>query len=234
VERHATPSSRRGSASAKSPGGLSKFALAGLILAAVPCCPLTALIGAALGLFALRQIRLSGGTLGGRRVALAAVFVGTASALLWSTVFDRFARSQSEGEQRALTDQVERFMDAASSGRTQAALGEWLREDPARPSPEHVRAFGRQVAERFGTYERLAIHARDRSGALVAPVVEVSGTFYFENGAMFGSVRFQGRVEPLRLMPSFRMIRIVIEDKRHGNLALGDVGLRNAEPPGAG
>jgi hypothetical protein len=207
------------------PAARSRLAIVALVVALVPCCPMSSLLGAFLGLVALRRIRLSeagpGPRLGGTRIALAAIVAGAASAVVWSSVLDRFVRGQESQQRDAILARVAEVVDGAQTGDAATARAVWATDDANRPSPEEIEDFGRAATERYGRFERFAIISAARSGSMLAPEVEVAGMFHFERESPLGSVRFVMRFTPGSLVPLFVLQRLTIEDQEHGGLELG-------------
>ncbi len=201
------------------PSGLSAIAVGALVLALVPCCPLTALCGAFLGLFALRRIQRSGGRLRGARIAMSATIVGIVASFAWMYVFDRFAVNQIDAQESAVAEVVAGFVSAAQAGRADDALSLWSEE--ATPlTAEEVTAFGAEVTRRYGDVERFAVLSTARSGTFLAPEVEVAGIFRTAGDSPIGSARLR-MVFGGGLTPAFRPTQITIEDAVRGDLVLG-------------
>jgi len=214
-------------------GRLSKLAVTAVVVAAIPLCPLTGLLGALLGVLALRRIRLSGGRLGGRRTALAAIIIGVACAFVWSAVLDRVARQQREWQEKAMVGAVTAVIEAERAPDLNAALQAWSSLDPDRPAGEEILRFSRETTARYGRFDRFAIISTSRRISLTQPAVEVAGVFHFADEAPLGSARFALEAVPGRIMPVFRLTRLMIEDQHRGNLILGSTSDEAGAAPGA-
>jgi hypothetical protein len=214
----------------------------GLALAVVPCCPITALVGALLGAFALRALRpmtpadpaahpaappdpvLAQARGRVRRIALVAIAVGGASAILSSGMLDWFLQRQQAAGEAAMLDAIATVLTAAADGRPDAALDAWSVTDADRPDADAVTAFGRAAVDRFGPFERFSIISSHQSGPMLARRIELAGVFHFERASPIGSIRFEMRTTGLRLVPDFRPTRVLIEDRDAGDLVLGATG----------
>jgi hypothetical protein len=212
---------------------LSALAVAAVVVAVIPLCPLTGLLGALLGVLALRRIRLSGGRLGGRRTALAAIIIGVACAFVWSAVLDRVAHQQRQWQEKAMVEAVTAVIEADRAPDRSAALQAWSSLDSHRPADEEILRFSRETAARYGRRDRVAIISTSRSISLSQPEVEVAGVFHFADEAPLGSARFALEAVPGRIMPVFRLTRLMIEDQHRGNLILGSASDNAGAAPGA-
>jgi hypothetical protein len=204
---------------------MSRLAIVAMVLAVVPCCPLTGLLGSLLGLHALRRIRLAGGALGGRRLALAAVIVGAATAVVWAGLGEHVARLQEEAQTEALVAQIESAVrpidpdDADAAARAEAA---WSTTGDGRPSDEERAAFRAAVAERYGRLERVSIVSLTQTASLAAPTAECAFSLHFrDRGMILGAARFEGEVRFPLLVPIFRLTGLSIEDPEAGDLVIG-------------
>jgi hypothetical protein len=202
-------------------GPVSRLAVAGLIIAAIPLCPLTSLLGALLGIFALRGIRLSGGRLSGQGFALAAVVIGLTFAFIWMAVLDHFAQQQREIQEAMMVDAVAAVMRVPENNDPARALQAWSTAAPDRPSGEEIARFAAEAADRYGRFDRFASMSISRSGSILRPVVEMAGVFHFADETLFGSASFETVVSPGRLTPVFRLTGLLIEDRGRGDLTLG-------------
>ncbi|MFB0986547.1 MAG: DUF4190 domain-containing protein, partial [Phycisphaerales bacterium] len=109
---------------AEAPVPRSQLALAAFITSLALCCPLTGMVSVFLGFLAHRRIMASGGRLGGRRLALAAIAIGTASTVIWLFSWDAFGKWYLEAlEDRMLITTQSMIQDAAQGDLAAASLG---------------------------------------------------------------------------------------------------------------
>jgi hypothetical protein len=198
---------------------VSILAMVALAIAIIPCCPFAGVLGACLGIVALTGIRRSGGRLVGRRVALAAIVLGTVSSIVGWLALERFVTYQERQHADSMTEQVTQIIRSASDQRTDE-LARWA-AGTTRPSDDELLAFGREVAERYGELERIAIISSTHSGTLLSPIREIAIVYHFEREQPLGSARFQTKVVPGQFIPQLELARLTIEDASVGDLVLG-------------
>jgi hypothetical protein len=226
MSEHPTPSRSPEGGRDRTAAGppVSALAVTGLVIALVPCCPLTGLLGAVLGLLALRRIRLARAgpaARSGERLAMAAIVIGVASAMVWSVLTDQFVRGQEARQNEAMEHLVARVVEAAVAGDAAAVLTAWSPTDAARPSEDAVLAFGAAAADRYGPLQRIAFISIARRGSFFAPEVDASGVFHFERESPLGTARLEMKPVPGSITPAFRMTSLTIEDRVRGDLTLG-------------
>jgi len=194
---------------------LSILAIAAAVMALVPCCPFTGLAGALLGLVALRRVRLSGGALRGRRLALAAVLGGSASAMIWSIAWQRWASAVETGQR----EQAQSIVHDLLAG--DAAAVPWTLS-PSRRAPERevVEAFRAEFARRYGALTRLDIVAGTPGGHVLAPRFEIAGVLRAERGSPLASALWEVATDVALLKPQLRLMEITVEDPDQGDLTL--------------
>lgn len=198
---------------------LSALAVSALVVALVPCCPLTALIGAFLGLFAMRRIQRSGGRLRGNGIAMAAMVAGAVGAIVWAIAFERFALAQQDAQETAIAEQIGGILIAAQEGRPADVLAGWY-PDATTPTAEEIIEFGAEVTTRYGDVDRFAVLSAVRSGPLMSPEIVVAGIYRSASEEPIGSARFR-MILGVQLTPTFKPMQIVIEDPDRGDLVLG-------------
>jgi len=205
------------------------IAVIGLVVAVVPCCPFTGLIGAMLGVLALRVLR---GHVDPppppiyRRLAIAAMIAGIVSALVWSTAFDWWRRGQVETQQETMIEQMTAVIGGPDPGAGGAAEPGRLWPGGATagggttPDDEEVREFRREVSTRYGDLDRVTIISTVHSGPFLNPVIEVACVFQFAGRSPLGSARFNLRVRPggWKAVPVLRAL--TLEDDDAGDLHL--------------
>jgi hypothetical protein len=211
----------RPAAPAGSRGRPSALAVVALIVAAIPLCPLTGFVGALLGVVALRRIRLAGGRLGGRGVATWAIVIGVAFAFIWLAVLDTVLQKQREAQEAMMINAVGAAMRSGQTADPAGALQVWSVSDPDRPSGGEIVGFGEEAAGRYGAFDRFSMIAVSSRGSFWRSTVEIAGMFHFADEAPLGSASFVLETPPGRIMPVFRLTRLMIEDGQRGDLILG-------------
>jgi hypothetical protein len=209
---------------------VSILAVVGLVLAIVPCCPFTGLIGAFLGVLALRRIRVAGGALGGRRVAIVAIIAGVASSIIWTIWFERLRGQLLEANEQAMTERITETVRAAASADVASAARGWVSTPSTRPTDQQLEEFGEAISTRYGDFERVAIVSSTPRGSMFDPAWEVACIFHFSDAAPLGSALFETRIEPGRMTPVFELARLVIEDRERGDLTIGEPPVRRSSP----
>jgi hypothetical protein len=200
---------------------VSRLAMAGLVLALVPCCPFTGMVGAFLGVLALRQIRLSRGRVAGTQLALVAILLGIGLSFLWVGMWEHFLNSQLDSYQRAMAERAGEVIEAAQSEQADAVLKAWVKDDPVRPTEEETLEFGRATEKRYGSFDHLSVISTSRPGGPFSLRFDISGRFHFSRGDVLGVVRF--RLDSMLPEPSkvFTLVEIHLNDPARGDLRLG-------------
>lgn len=207
------------------PDRVPKLAVVGLVLAFIPCCPMTALGGALLGLIALRRLPDPVANRRGRRVAITAVISGVALSCLWLFVLERARITQDEANERAMVASVGELFAADTD--PVAAATAWSERIETRPRAEDVAAFLAECEIRYGALDRFSPLTRHHDGPMFGPFVELSGVFHFEKGRPLGVVSLDVMtidVEldalAVQLTPVFRFRSVTINDATLGDLHL--------------
>ena len=195
------------------------LAKCGLALALVPCCPLTGLVGAFLGLIALKRIHAAG-TNRGSRLAVIAVLGGAVSAFVWLAAFDWYGRDQDEKRRTQRGDAIYAVITAGQESRPADASMLWATGD-GRPTGDEISELGRVALERYGAVDRVAIVSSTTTG-FFDPVTEVACVVHCEHAAPLASARFLLNLQPASLGGTFAMTHLLIEDSDRGDLFLGD------------
>src|SRR5262245_14826472 len=92
----------------------SRLAVAALVLAVLPFRSSSSLLGAVLGLMAVRKLQFSGGSLVGRKLAIAAALVGFVMTALLSLVMSVGSNYLTAFNRKIMVDQIEEVVRAAA------------------------------------------------------------------------------------------------------------------------
>ncbi|MFK7962188.1 MAG: DUF4190 domain-containing protein [Phycisphaerales bacterium] len=204
----------------------SRLAVAGLILALVPCCPPIPLAGAMLGMLGLSRIRRSGGRLGGARLAIAAMLIGSVTPLMQVLLLQRMAGSWQVQESRAVAASIDGIFRDGADGWPDAALNQWV--EPAQLTADEVRAAALR-AEDWGQYRGCTALLSDppQGDGIIRDWMIIAE---FDGGTRRGVVRSVKRTVygagPMGILPGFewRLRRLVLRadpDDPAGDLELG-------------
>ncbi|MDG2022677.1 MAG: DUF4190 domain-containing protein [Phycisphaerales bacterium] len=206
----------------------SQLAVAAFITSLALCCPLTGMVAVFLGFLAHRRITASGGRLGGRRLALAAIAIGTASTVIWLFSWDAFGKWYLEAlEERMLGTTRSMIEDAAEGDLAAASLG----FDPAStPEQAELAEFGVAIADRFGELIDIELKDAVMLGDTLDPRMEVRLVLDFDPGGIrYGAGAFSLRARALDdVIPQPKFLWIEIVDPPSPLLRLG------SEPAGTG
>jgi hypothetical protein len=191
----------------------------GLVLAFIPCCPATGLLGAFLGLFALRRLPPGAEHARHRRVAITAVIAGIAMSVLWLVLFDAARGAMLEQYETDMTKRVEDFLAVEAEPETLAKS--WTARADARVPVEEMLALRSECTARWGAFERFSLVSFEGGGTLFRPRYDVAGLFHFEHATLSGVARLDVMPSPSRvIVPEFRLRSITIEDHEQGDLVL--------------
>ncbi len=190
-----------------------------LALSLVACCPFVSLLGGIMGVIAYRRIVLSQGRLGGRRIALAATFIGAGLGLIGGVAGSWFASAVDRSMREAITADIPAFVRDAQQGDAPAALRLWDAR-ATRLESNAVERFGRDTAERYGALLEFRITSAITGGSFLAPTREVAGTFVFESRELPGSAAFSILPSTTLAWPVLRLRSLVIDDPERGRLRL--------------
>jgi len=196
------------------------LAIVAFILAVVPCCPMVSLLGAMLGLAALRRIQLARGALGGRRLAAVAVIVGFVVSGISAIGFSRLAFSVDQWVEQTMAANVQDLVRASVQGRIDAGLRLWTPDSRRSVSAQDISDFGAQISQRYGRLQRFSIMSRSKPGSMFDPEMDASGVFVFDHGELLGSAKFELRPAIGQSIPQLQLRSILIEDKDRGDLRL--------------
>ncbi len=206
---------------------MSILAVAGLVMAIIPCCPPANLLAVGLGLLALRRIGASSGRLRGVGLARAAIFAGSILTILSLVLLTRFANRQQQLMDQAMVNVVESTIQGSMIDRADSVRLSWVGPRESRPSEEEILAFGQTLQERYGTFKRCAIVSSLMTGSFLAPRMEAAVIFHFADGQRHGSIEVDFLVRSFQIDPAFSMRAVLIEDPQAGDIELI---LKDSEP----
>lgn len=195
---------RAGADATAAPAPRSALALAALILALIPCCPPVGLIGAFLGIVALRRIRRSGNALRGERIALAAILIGCAGSILSSGLMHAFAQRQAELQ----AEEASRIIGGLLDPEAPLTAIRWT--SGVAPHAGDIQAARRRVHERFGAFRRFRTVSSDATGSWLRPTLTIAGTLEFDRGSALAHAAFDITVTLPLMAPSLHLRLIEI------------------------
>ncbi len=202
--------------------------MAAFITSLALCCPLTGMVAVFLGFLAHRRITASGGRLGGRRLALAGIAIGTASTVIWLFSWDAFGKWYLEAlEERMLGTTRSMIDDAVAGDLAAASLGF---DAASTPEQAELAEFGVTIAERFGELIDVELKDAVMLGDTLDPRMEVRLVLDFDPGGIrYGAAAFSLRARALDdVIPQPKFLWIEIVDPPNPLLRLG------SEPAGSG
>ncbi|MBG85011.1 MAG: hypothetical protein CMJ40_10775 [Phycisphaerae bacterium] len=173
-----------------SPSRLSSLAVVAMVLACLPCPPVS-LLGAVLGLMALSRIKQSNGSMTGVRLARISIVVGVAMSLISVILLSLFQSHVERGQEEGISKAVHTFVVQSMNNNAAGALAYWdLQGHPI--TVEQVEDFGQDVAKRFGSFKSLRVGkinpAADMS--LLKAGLDAWLIFEFDSGTRNGSGSF--------------------------------------------
>lgn len=196
---------------------VSRLAIAGLAFALVPCCPPSSLIGALLGVIAMRRWRMRGGSIAERRVAIAAVLIGVASTIVWSGLLPATAAGMLKGMSPDISRETSTIVEAVRAGRDADVRRAWSPDPATYPTDEQLAACRAAFGD-LGAFRGFDVSSLSQGGPTMEPRLEAIGQMRFESDTLLGAVR----VRVLRITGSgrVRVERLVIETP-DGEIVLG-------------
>ena len=182
----------------------------GLVCSLLLCCPVTSLIGVLVGWFSLRAIDRSGGRLGGRRLALAAVILGLVMLpfqfLLLSVYNDRSNEAISDG----LVNCVVTVFEIDGQDRKRALEQVFVRRRGVYPSPELADEFVRSVTADLGGFRSISIVQRSVQPDLSRSLHDVALVFMFEETMATGGAVCELIMNPTNFQLEVRLVDLEI------------------------
>lgn len=187
-------------------------------LAVLGCCPMVSLLGSVMGLAALGRIRHSRGELRGRRLALAATFVGAALAIGSSIGLGLLQESMRDYCERSIAATVEAAVHDAADGKIKEAGDRWGDWPGDRPNDEALARLGNETLSRYGGLKRFQVTHMVPAGGFLNPQFEVAGVFDFERGQQTGSARAAFGQGADGELASFWLRQLKIDDAQAGSI----------------
>ena len=199
----------------------SQLALAALICGLLICIPFLGLLGILLGGLALGRIRRSDGRLGGRRIALWGMGIGSAALVIWVMGLDRFQLYYLGEVHQRMTSSIQRVVESAIDGEPGKVRSEWgstaTMLDDAR-----IQAFGEAIETNWGDLVGVSLLRSTATGGLLEPGMTASFEFQFERSNRTGTAVFdlitQGNTS---LFPRPMLQELEIIDPGNPTLRLG-------------
>ena len=214
------------------PKPTSRLAIASIIVAIVPCCPVTSLAGAFLAAMALSRIRRShghpNGPLGGERLALAALLIGVFGAMIQASILQRWQAGNIEEAESALNERVVSFFRAETAeidrdSNEPATI--WARGEE--PAASAIASFLDAASERYGDLRSIDFMSSSRTEGASARHITYAAVFQFDadrvTGAVWTVLPINTDVMKVLDPPRFDLRGILLRDGGQGNLTLGAV-----------
>lgn len=192
----------------------SIMAVIALVLAVMPGCPLTGIVGGLLGLVALKRIDRNQPRMRGRRLAIAAMLIGPCSALVWLAGWNHLGSFADEGIQRAMIDRVH---EAISTDGGKHPFADDVQQSLSLAELERVRSL---IHDRFGDLRDVSISNKIVSG-FPPSRVEAALLLTFADGSTLASAIYDMRAARAGVIPEVLLRELVIEDHERGQLRLG-------------
>jgi hypothetical protein len=219
TDSNPTPASPRPArAGRKSGPPVSAIAVASTACAVIVCCPLMSVLAVMLGVTALRKIRLSGGRLGGRRLAVTGTMIGAASLLIQMVLLSRWSGLQRNLIEQQATRGLLASIEAAQTGDAPAAMAPWSPAATLRPEATQLLQFGGIAEQRYGRIRRVGITNLLVVGSWWQPEFEFAVHYAFERAELAGSAKFDSRMAGF--VPELQLLELTIEDRAAGDLRL--------------
>ncbi|MCA9289676.1 MAG: hypothetical protein KDA25_01020 [Phycisphaerales bacterium] len=194
----------------------SALAWVALTLSLVGCCPLATVPGTLCGIVALHRIQRSGGRLGGRRAALAAILVGSAMTVVQFGLLSQF---QSIMQRQTLADAAVMLDDVFTTAQSGGEPLDARLDRTAAIDADAIAAFGRETLDRYGAFRRLTVTAIGPSSGGVN-AVPASVLVSFERSDLTATADVVVVFEPRSFTVRCLLRRLVLADRRLGDLTL--------------
>jgi hypothetical protein len=189
------------------------MAITALVLVLIPGCPVVSLVGAFVGLAALKRIQASAGGLGGRRLAMGAIIAGWLLGIIWTVVWFQFFSALETNLRDSMQAHIQRVIEPEAD-----AASVWV-SGLAAPDDAEIAGFRTAFASRFGALSRVSITSLESArGTERASEGDFSlaMVLFCDDGKPLAAARFDlplGSVEP-----RLRSLRII--DKARGDLVI--------------
>ncbi len=197
------------------PEGRSTLAVAALVAACLVCCPFSGAVSFILAWSALRRIRLSEGRLGGRRIALAAMTIGSVSLIGWYVLISWHGARQQVVMESMFAEAVQVTLDATPETRT-LWLDSWPPMDAAQR--ESLLAFATTARQRYGRLLSVTVENIEVGGTQDPSRFDAALFLEFEQGRRPGAARLRASLSPTLSYTSGELLRLVIIDQQSGEM----------------
>lgn len=201
----------------------SQLALAALICGLLICIPFLGLLGILLGGLALGRIRRSNGRLGGRRIALWGMGIGSAALVIWVMGLDRFQVYYLDEVHARMASSIQRVVESAIDGEPGKVRSEWG-SSATMLDDDRILAFGEAVEANWGDLVGVSLLRSTATGGLLEPGMTASVEFQFERSNRTGTAVFdlitQGNTS---VFPQPMLQKLEIIDPGNPTLVLGVV-----------
>jgi len=191
------------------------LAIPGLVFALIPCCPPAGLLGAMLGIFAMRGVRLRPDLYTGRQIAIAAILIGCIHAIVTAGLLQSFAQRQQESQRRLAREMVRLVIAGDPSPGSDPAS---LFTSSAAITDHELQAFRAFLRERYGAFDFFTPAVVTPRGEMLRPQLDVAGSFTFDGRPVLGSVRFDVAVQPPSMQTRLRVQWMRVGDEEGGRL----------------
>ena len=201
----------------------SRLAIASVACAAVLCCPLTSIVGMFLGILAMHRIRIAGGALGGRWLAVGGTLLASASLVVQAGLIERYRASLDERIQTEIAASARALVTATQDGDVDAFRAAWIEPDRGEEvGDDDIRSFGTSTRERYGALTDVRVVSHSLGGGAYEATAAL--IFTFEHGPQTGSGRFRFTHDGFDWFETARAAELTVDDLQQEVLSL---------PPGA-
>jgi hypothetical protein len=191
---------------------VSTLAIVAMVLACLPCPPMS-LLGSVLGLLAMSRIRDAAGTLRGRMLAKVAIVVGLLMSLGGVLLLSALETEFNSWRDQAVARTVHVFLEASLNDNISGAITRW--DVDATPISEaQVAAFGERIRQQLGEMKSLRVGKISPAGgglSLSRPV-DAWLLLEFDKGTFNGSARVMLNQSLLNPSITVRLQSLRIDD----------------------
>lgn len=179
----------------------------------IVCVPLLGLAAILLGGLALGRMAASGGTLGGRRVALLAMGLGAATTIGWAVGLDRFQSWYLNEMSERMEAAIATTINATAGGDIEATRLVYERGGAALED-EAISAFGLAIGGTWGSLVDVSMLRSTPQGDPLSPLMAATFEAEFERATLSGAATFvlQSRVGSMLHEPVLRALEITTPD----------------------
>jgi hypothetical protein len=189
---------------------LSGMAIIAVVLAFLPMCVPLNLLGTTLGFLAKRRIDLSGGAIGGRGAARAAIWGGVIMTVAGWWAWSSLTQWAEDMVRQQASETASAFMADIQKGDFESAATRWSPEIET-PDATAMKKFATAVAV-LGTVEGVGIRVmQPLSSDSITPVWSAGLIFNFSDAQLLGSARYDVLMGVTSTEEMVRLRRIVID-----------------------